>query len=124
MPPTESTFFSPIYMRNPSFKWQIIWCADILPHKRLLSARTLSSRRAISSLSFAFRRFFMETNSIPQPPSSHSPALPPSHPNRAMPPLLLSQPLLHLATRFLCTRPTAQTARQGYNHHSQPPESS
>src|SRR5258707_3669868 len=113
MPPTESTFFSPIYMRNPSLKRQIIWCADILPHKRLLSARTLSSRRAISSLSFAFRRFFMETNSIPQPPSSYSPALPPSHPNRAMPPLLLAQPLFHLATRLLDALRTAPTHRSG-----------
>jgi len=48
-PPVELMRFSPNGPRNESAKWHIIWCADILPQRRVLSGRRLAIRAKTDS---------------------------------------------------------------------------
>src|SRR5688500_4375109 len=45
-------------MRKASDRWHTIWCADMRPHRRTLSGRTVFNRRASSALSRGRARVF------------------------------------------------------------------
>src|SRR5580704_2614379 len=51
--------FCPITPRNESARWHTIWCADIFPHRRWLSARTRPTRSLISFLHCPSASVFM-----------------------------------------------------------------
>ena len=62
--------------RNASLRWHTIWCADIRPHRRVHSGRTVFRRRTISALSAGRAIVFMcrprSERSSPRSPSRNA----------------------------------------------------
>ncbi len=69
--------FSPIGPRNESAKWHIIWCADILPQRRVLSGRRLAIRVRTDPRTIGSARVF-----IARQVSCNQRALSPQHVER------------------------------------------
>ena len=66
-PLASLTSFPPLIIRNESLKWQIIWCADIRPQRRVLDGVMSLSLRTISARHSALASVFIRAASSQEP---------------------------------------------------------